>query len=333
MPIKTEIAGNFTGKWKVGMFEAPCQSPLQFCYGACCTCCAVYQQRESLLNLTGEPYICCAGLCPCGPLGQPQDKSCLIVEACCCTGWALSGNRYMIQTRFDRENTPCDDCILWGTCLFVWGLNIARCFVDIPDELDFIADCLVLSANGCMHAQQHIEIEHIKKQGYNGPNPQIVNILPPLQQQMIQQGKPVGNGGARPNMVGAAAGGMAAGGMAAGHHRPQPQTYNRPQPQMMQQQPMQMQQPAIQVQCGGCRQIFGSPGSGLTVACPHCGTHNQIPYQGGMNPGMYGGGGGGGMYAPQQQQRPGPGMGTMAAAGAGVAAGAVGGMVLADMMF
>ena len=24
-------------------------------------------------DLTGEPYVCCAGLCPCGPLGEPQD--------------------------------------------------------------------------------------------------------------------------------------------------------------------------------------------------------------------------------------------------------------------
>lgn len=24
-------------------------------------------------DITGEPYVCCAGLCPCGPLGEPQE--------------------------------------------------------------------------------------------------------------------------------------------------------------------------------------------------------------------------------------------------------------------
>mmetsp|Transcript_3791 Transcript_3791/g.14053 ORF Transcript_3791/g.14053 Transcript_3791/m.14053 type:complete len:271 (-) Transcript_3791:287-1099(-) len=270
MPIKGEVAAQLTGRWKHQMFEAPCEAPVQCLYGCLCTCCAVYQQREELLKITGEPYICCAGLCPCGPLGEPQDKNCLVIEACCCTGWALSANRYMIQTRFDRENTPCDDCIIWGTCLFICGLNIARCFMDIPDELDFCADCLIMTVNGCMHAQQHIEIQEIKNTGYQGPPAQLIHLLPPLQQKMITGG--YGGGGAQPQMMGGG---------------PPPPQYN-----MQQQQPYggggqqahgggggppQMQQGrGVQVQCGTCRQVFGSPQTGVTVACPHCGTHNAV---------------------------------------------------------
>merc|ERR1719394_330118 len=62
--------------------------------------------------MTGEPYVCCAGLCPCGPLGQPQDENCVYAEVCCCLGMALSGNRWMLQTRFLKQNDPCDDCLI-----------------------------------------------------------------------------------------------------------------------------------------------------------------------------------------------------------------------------
>ena len=71
-----------------------------------------------------------------------------------------------------------------------------RCFIDIPREIDLLADCdpasrgmvfqggslkrcddaslawccrgVVLSVTGCMHAQQQIEIDDIKKNGYQG---------------------------------------------------------------------------------------------------------------------------------------------------------------------
>lgn len=248
MPIQQEIAEQLDGHWKTGMCTAPCESPLQFCAGSCCICCAVWQQRTELLQITGEPYVCCAGLCPCGPLGEPQDQSCLFLEACCCPGLALSGNRFMVQTRFNKENTPCDDCILWFTCLFTCAVDIARCFMDVPDGLELLADCLTITVQGCMHAQQAIEIEEIKKTGYQGPPPNIVGLLSPCQQSMIQKGG--GGGGMQP-----------------------PQMMGMPQ-QGMPQQGMP-QQGGVQIQCGGCQQIFGSPGQGVTVACPHCGTHNQ----------------------------------------------------------
>mmetsp|Transcript_14899 Transcript_14899/g.32174 ORF Transcript_14899/g.32174 Transcript_14899/m.32174 type:complete len:253 (-) Transcript_14899:71-829(-) len=252
MPIKQEITQNLTGHWSVGLFEAPCQAPHIFLYGCCCTCCAVYQQREELLTLTGEPYICCAGLFPCGPLGEPQDKTCLFAEVCCCTGLALGANRFMVQTRFDKENTACDDCILWTTCLFSCAVDIAQCFMDVPREIELLSDCANMTVNGCMHTQQHIEIQEIKKNGYQGPPAHVMGVLPPKQLEMIQQAHPGQYGGPAPQMMGGP---------------PQQNMYGGQQPQ------------GIQVRCGGCSNIFGSPQSGVTVACPHCGTHNQVPFQ------------------------------------------------------
>jgi hypothetical protein len=146
-------------------------------------------QRLELLEFIGEPYVCCGGIFPCGPLGQPQDKNCVWIEACCCTGCAISGTRFLIQTRFDRMNTACDDCILWAICIAQWVVCILKCFIDVPDEIENIVDILTCIVNGCMLAQQQTEMDYQKTIGYN-INSNIIGCLPPNQQQLIQQGKP-----------------------------------------------------------------------------------------------------------------------------------------------
>lgn len=174
---------------------------------------------------------------------------------------ALSGNRFMVQTRFDKENTPCDDYIITATCLFACAVDIARCFCDVPQELENLADCLVMTVQGCMHAQQHIEIQKIKATGYMGPPQHIMGMMSGPQQQVMMQGKPGGGG-------------------------PVPQQYGNQMPPQMQQMQMQQQYPqqqmqmqqggAFHVQCGGCGQVFGAQQRGMTIACPFCGTHNAV---------------------------------------------------------
>lgn len=268
----------------------------------------------------------------------------------------------MIQTRFDKMNTPCDDCILWFTCLFYYGVQCAQCFCDVPDELEFLADCMVMTVNGCMHAQQYLEIEEIKKTGYAGPSPAILAAMPPSQQKMCTTSTPGGGsgsgggGGVPASTFGAAAAG-AGGAAAAAQARPQqaqqhsqpawsqqPAFQAPPMQQSMPQAQTQAAQPPIQVACGTCQQVFGSPSYGVTVACPFCGTHNNVPPPTAVPMGspMMMGGGMGGMYGgqprygqqnmygqSQQQQRGRPGMGTVAAGGAGF----LGGMIIADALF
>ncbi|CAE8604636.1 unnamed protein product [Polarella glacialis] len=254
MPVKQELTQACQGQWKTEMFKAPCERPDCFAFGCCCICCATYKQREELLDLTGEPYVCCAGLCPCGPLGQPCSDRMpwLCCEVCCCSGLALSGNRYMVQTRFDKMNTPCDDCIITATCICVCAYQIAQCFVDLPDGLDLCVDLLVMSVQGCMHAQQQIEIEEVKKNGYQGMSPMIMSALPPKQQSMMQQSG-FNNGG--------------------GGGYPQPTAYGGGQPPY--QQNMGQSAGGVQVKCGSCNKVFGSPQRGVTVQCPFCQTSNN----------------------------------------------------------
>mmetsp|Transcript_8920 Transcript_8920/g.16023 ORF Transcript_8920/g.16023 Transcript_8920/m.16023 type:complete len:341 (+) Transcript_8920:99-1121(+) len=340
MPVKQQVVQSCTGHWKVGMFQAPAAAPPQCVYGCLCPCCASFQQRNTLLDITGEPYVCCAGLFPCCGIDKPQqDRNCLYLEACCCPGLAISGNRFMVQTRFDKENTPCDDCILWTTCLCVYGIEIARCCgVDIPEELDLLADCLVLTVNGCMHAQQYIEIEDIKKNGYSGPPSAIMAAMPPAQQSMMQGSKPAAAFGAPPTVVGSSAAGKT---KPVQQQQQSNQYSNAPQaaPPQQQFQPQPQQGgSAIQIRCGACSQIFGSPSYGVTVACPYCTSHNVVPPAQGTvvaasRPPASTGFGSGFGSGYNQQQGGGRGTSGVAAGAIGAGAGIVGGMILADALF
>ena len=93
-------------KWGVGLFTSPCSEPAAFRDAIFCTSCVAYQQRTAILELTGEPYYCCAGVYPFGPLGQPCDPVCLFLETwfclCCNKVKPSSCKRCMIHAKFMR---------------------------------------------------------------------------------------------------------------------------------------------------------------------------------------------------------------------------------------
>merc|ERR1719482_119684 len=67
---KMELKKDLTGEWEVGLLETPMKHPniccpTFFCFlpcpGAAYMAC---QQRKKILELTGEPYVCCGnGFC------------------------------------------------------------------------------------------------------------------------------------------------------------------------------------------------------------------------------------------------------------------------------
>mmetsp|Transcript_22432 Transcript_22432/g.51059 ORF Transcript_22432/g.51059 Transcript_22432/m.51059 type:complete len:212 (-) Transcript_22432:120-755(-) len=196
MPIKGEMAELLEGQWQIGMFESCIKAPHWCCLGCCCPACLTCKQRFDILEVTGEPYVCCGGTLPCGPLKEPRNKYCVCLEACCCLGCAISSNRYMIQTRFDRENTCCDSCLIWSMCCVSWALCILNlCGADVPDECEDAANCFIASVQGCMLAQQQREVEFVREQGYDGVPQKILNALPELQQEMIAAPKQQAMGG------------------------------------------------------------------------------------------------------------------------------------------
>eukprot|EP00747_Dinoflagellata_sp_TGD_P161939 gnl/TRDRNA2_/TRDRNA2_178989_c0_seq1.p1 gnl/TRDRNA2_/TRDRNA2_178989_c0~~gnl/TRDRNA2_/TRDRNA2_178989_c0_seq1.p1 ORF type:complete len:212 (+),score=48.33 gnl/TRDRNA2_/TRDRNA2_178989_c0_seq1:132-767(+) len=192
-------------KWQVKMFDTPCEVPGKCCYGCFCPCCFAFQQRNEILDITGEPYVCCGGICPCGPFGKPQKEDdkpvCLCMEVTCCTSFAVAGNRFMIQTRFMKENDACDDCIiLFANCLSCFATILAITGVmddDATDCMVALADCVNCSVMGCMLSQQQVELEKVKEEGYGGIPDSVLRALSPHQQEMIsckknQRGKAPG---------------------------------------------------------------------------------------------------------------------------------------------
>jgi len=189
--MKAEVNSVLTGQWAVQMMSSPGEKPMTCLYGFCCPCCFAYQQRQELLDMTSEPYVCCAGMCPCCCFGQPcQDRNpWLCLETCCCTNNAIIGNRFMLQTRFNIRNDPCDDTLLG----IIACINVLACIIAIFADRDTArlcedcAECVNAMVCACMLTQQDIQINAIKESGvqFQQIPQQIFIVLPPQQQQML----------------------------------------------------------------------------------------------------------------------------------------------------
>lgn len=176
------------GPWEIPMIDTPFKVPDKWFYGCCCACCSVYSHRRELLELTHEKYLCCAGLFPCGPLAEPQDEVCLYAEVCCCFGLALSANRWMLQTRFLKQNDPCDDALILCNALLGCFECMLRTFTrvdeDVLDTVKCISDTMNCCVVSCMNAQHQQEIENIKGTNVKAHMDTIMQYLPPKQQEM-----------------------------------------------------------------------------------------------------------------------------------------------------
>ncbi len=109
----------------------------------------------------------------------------------------------MIQTRFDKRNTPCDSFILWCTAV----IACINCVVQTVSNQDcsFLqaaVDAIICTVNGCMQTQHEFEIRHVQATGYQGAPEFIIVLLPkqqqtyvlhtaPTQQRMVVVGVPV----------------------------------------------------------------------------------------------------------------------------------------------
>merc|ERR1719203_2202838 len=117
-------------------------------------------------------------------MNDPCDD-CLI---CCCLGMALSGNRWMLQTRFLKMNDPCDDCLICCNAALACLACIMRCAGaddDATDMVTIVSDIMNICVVSCMLAQQQVEIEHIKTETIEPALSKILAYLPPKQQEMI----------------------------------------------------------------------------------------------------------------------------------------------------
>mmetsp|Transcript_121551 Transcript_121551/g.378325 ORF Transcript_121551/g.378325 Transcript_121551/m.378325 type:complete len:219 (-) Transcript_121551:82-738(-) len=210
MPVKMspELVNALDGhEWETELFESPCASPVVCCGAVLCPCCVAYKQREEILHITGEPYYFLNGACSClpccaGPLGEGYMPCILGCEVCCCIGSAVAINRYMIQTRFARENSAWDNFMIsFAVCLDMFAC-VCECIAflasvtgngdsnmeDAASCLTLISDMVNCTVMSCMLAQQEVELRAIKQgPAYSAPPRSVYECLPPDQQKMVNE--------------------------------------------------------------------------------------------------------------------------------------------------
>lgn len=188
--VRPELNAYLSNAWSIPLAEAPAKSPLRFCEGLFCPCCFAHQQRNQILDATHEPYVCCAGTCPCVQQHCDSREPWLCLETCCCTSPAILANRFLLQTRFSIQNDPCDERIIEITACINMLAQLAEMCVDreTAEHLEHLVHCINACVCSCLLTQQHLELKEIERSeaGYQGPSPQVLAILPPTQQSMCQ---------------------------------------------------------------------------------------------------------------------------------------------------
>jgi len=103
--------------------------------------------------------ISCGGLFPCCCFDSSCPRACLVCEVCLCLSCAVSGNRFLIQQTYGKENTPCDNCILWCTCFMSWAICCAQLVgISVDPSIQNLVDCIYCTVLGCMQTQHAIEM-------------------------------------------------------------------------------------------------------------------------------------------------------------------------------
>ncbi len=156
-------------QWKVGMCSTPCVDPGKFCYACLCPCIFAFQQRRTLIG-NGE-YYCCMRAFPFCCLANPCPQECLCLEVVCCTTCAVTANRGYIQGSKQLVNSPCDDCLIWLTCLCQCAICIAEIAgYQVDPSIKNAVDCFFWTVLGCMQTQQALEIDPT----FNPPPKQVM---------------------------------------------------------------------------------------------------------------------------------------------------------------
>merc|ERR1719379_874438 len=117
--------------------------------------CFAWKQRNQILDVTHEPYVCCAGTCPCATQQCDSREPWLCLEAFCCTSPAILANRYLLQTRFSIQSDPCDQKIIKITAFLNVLANLAQICLDPESAEGFqhLVHCVTGCVCSCMLTQ------------------------------------------------------------------------------------------------------------------------------------------------------------------------------------
>ena len=178
MPLPGAINRHLTGSFDHGLCASPCLDPFECCFAFACFPWAVVTQRRRILEITGEPYIMCSGLWPCCGFEKPKPLLCLFVEGLCCPAHALAANRFLIQTRFNKKNTGCENFLRIGNLCVACQCCLPRVFGCCSKEKEMLmksATCIPI----CAHCQNALVISQVSKsRAYIAPKQEVIAELP-----------------------------------------------------------------------------------------------------------------------------------------------------------
>ena len=179
MPVTNDLNRHLNGEFEKECCSAMCDVIPTCCFFYVCAPCAIYAQREELLELSGEPYVMCAGTWPCCGFEQPCPSGCLAVESLCCAARAIPSNRFMTQTRLNLRNSDADGCL---TCCHVFPgmvVSVARMFTNCSKEQEELIKSGCVSWV-CTHCENQVEIGNFKRNrgGLAVPPASLIEALP-----------------------------------------------------------------------------------------------------------------------------------------------------------
>jgi hypothetical protein len=180
MPLPNDIERHLTGEFSSGC----CGSILGNLGSACClvflTPCAIARQRRQILDITGEPYVCCGGTWPCCGFDQPREgRCCLHLEVFCVPHMALAANRFLVQTRFNKRNSWMDNCCkIANVCVSCEFCFLKMCCGCTNEQKNLVKSATCICA--FTHCQNAGAIKEIKngRIKYQGPPAGVVSELP-----------------------------------------------------------------------------------------------------------------------------------------------------------
>jgi len=181
MVLPDDINRHLEGEFKHGPCGSCCHAPCSCCLFCIFPQCAVCIQRQRILAVTGEPYVCCGGLVPCCGCDSECPKCCICCEAFLCTNTAVAANHFYVQTRFGLKNNGCDGCLQCFNCCVSVPVCCCRVCCDVSKETENLlkASLCVCPVTHCMNAVEIREYELGHKQ-YAGPPAAVVMELPRL---------------------------------------------------------------------------------------------------------------------------------------------------------
>jgi hypothetical protein len=179
MPLPTAIERHLTGDFKSGCIPSMFENLGSTCFVICCAQCAIARQRRQILEITGEPYVCCGGTWPCCGFEKPKGKGCLFLEACLFPHLALAGNRFLVQTRLNKRNDWMDNvCQIGNLCVACEFFILRLCCTCSDERENLVKSAACICA--CTHCQNAGAIHEINSGQirYQGPPAGVVSELP-----------------------------------------------------------------------------------------------------------------------------------------------------------